>query len=344
MMHRLPALMCAPILMAACSSTPNQRPSGFDSYFDGERFHNVAEIEDIGLWDILQWRLDRDRGPWDDAASDFEAGDPPPERTAPGAARVTFISHATVLIQLDGANILTDPVYAQSVGPFGLVATQRVRPPGIRFDDLPKIDAVLISHNHFDHLCTETLQRVHARDRPVMLVGLEGAPLLREHGVDRVRELDWWEAHELTPDLAVTFVPAQHFSNRGLTDEDETLWGGFVVTGRRHRIFFAGDTGRGPHFDAIRERLGAPDLAILPVGAFRPLAIMRPVHLTPADAVEAHLQLGARASMAMHYGTFPVADDGQHEPLELLTEALSQQRVEPEHFWTLEFGEGRTLP
>jgi L-ascorbate metabolism protein UlaG (beta-lactamase superfamily) len=257
---------------------------------------------------------------------------------------VTFINHSTVLLQIGTLNLITDPIYAKRASPFSFAGPKRAHPPGIRFDDLPPIDAILLSHNHYDHCCVRTLRRLLERDRPAIYTGRGVRPLLESVGFEQVVEMNWWECIELRPDTMLTYVPARHFSGRGLFDRNKTLWGGFFLTAPEAKVYFAGDTADGPHFEAIRERLGTPDLALLPIGAYEPPEIMKPVHTNPEEAVDAHLRLGARHSVAIHFGTFPLTDEGQWDPPERLDRALSAAGLTGNDFWVLDFGEGRDLP
>jgi len=314
------------------------RPTDFQSRFDGRRFHNVPDRAQAGGLHVTWWLMNRDLGPWDPADTPRETGDPPPRTVESDSARATFVNHSTVLLQLAGRNVLTDPIWSDRASPVPFAGPRRMHPPGIRFDDLPPIDTILLSHNHYDHLCLETLRRLHERDRPTIVTGLGNAPLLTRHGLGPVTELDWWQ--ETGDVIRTTYVPAQHFSGRGLFDRNRALWGGFFLRWEGGSIYFAADSGAGPHFAAIRGRLGAPDFAMIPIGAFLPRTIMAPVHMSPAEAVEAHLEVGARRSMAIHFGTFPLADDGQWEPAEELARARAAKGLSPGEFMVPGFGEG----
>jgi L-ascorbate metabolism protein UlaG (beta-lactamase superfamily) len=221
---------------------------------------------------------------------------------------------------------------------------RRYHPPGLRLEDLPRIDVVVISHNHYDHLDLPTLKRLQEKDLPRFFVGLGNASMFIEKGIGPVTELDWWKSVTLAPDLELHAVPAQHFSARGLFDRDRALWLGYAIKGPAGLTYFAGDTGDGPHFEAIKSRLGAPRLAVLPIGAFRPAWFMSRVHVSPEEAVRAHERLGAGTSVAMHFGTFPLADDAQDEPAAELEVALKKRVAARPRFWVLNFGEGRDVP
>lgn len=308
--------------------------------FDGQRFRNQGETLHASLSSALKWVANRDRGPWREVEA--EPGPPPPPHVESGM-RVTFVNHATLLLQIDGLNLLTDPVWGERTSPVSWAGPRRHRPPGVRFEDLPPIDAVLLSHDHYDHLCAPTMTRLAREHGPVVLAGLGNGALLSHLGVREPVELDWWDAHVMG-DTRITFVPAQHFSGRGVSDRDTSLWGGFVVESSSGRAYFAGDTGMGVHFRQIRERFGPMDLALLPIGAFRPIWFMSRVHVSPAEAVEAARILEARTSVGMHYGTFSLADDGMDEPVEELEKALAALGDEAPTFWTLDEGEGRDVP
>ena len=302
-------------------------------HFDGERFHNR---EPSAHGSFLKWQMTRERGFWPSWV-DSPAGPPPPRRAGNGALRVTFVNHATLLIQMDGLNVLTDPIWSDRTSPLSFAGPKRHRAPGIRFDDLPPIDVVLVSHNHYDHLDVRTLQRLQMRDRPRIVTPLGNGALMRRHGIEGAVELDWWQR-----DGRVTLVPARHFCSRGLSDRDRNLWGGFAISGAGGNVYFAGDTGWGAHFAEIGARFAPLRAALLPIGAYLPRWFMSPVHIDPQQAVDAHLALGARTSIPMHYGTFALGDDGIDDPLRELQSALASKRNA--NFVILEQGEGRELP
>jgi L-ascorbate metabolism protein UlaG (beta-lactamase superfamily) len=311
-------------------------------HFDGERF--VNQEPRTPRMSFLDWQLNREPGPWTEWTEALP-GPPPPRRVAQGALRVTFINHATTLLQLDGVNVLTDPIWSERCSPVSFVGPKRVRPPGLRFEDLPPIDAVILSHNHYDHMDVATLKRLAEQfPNARFFAGLGNKAFLDSKGLPNVKELDWWQEVQLTPEVKLVSTPSQHFSNRGLNDRDGTLWTSYVLQGPSGVTYFAGDTGYGKHFRQVREKFGPPRLAVLPIGAFKPEAFMEVVHVSPKEAVQAHLDLGARVSVPMHYGTFNLGDDGQEEPVTELRKAIEAQAEPRPVFWVLGFGEGRDVP
>ncbi len=310
-------------------------------HFDGTKFRNEVSGENPGFGDVVRWMTHRETGPWREWV-DAVPGPPPPRRVDDGRLRVTFINHSTVLVQIDGVNILTDPVYSDRVGPANLVGPKRHRPPGIRFEDLPPIDVVLLSHNHYDHMDLPTLHRLVEHHDPLIITPLGNAAFLRQEGIRVLGEPDWWESLGVGR-LHLTCVPARHFSSRGTCDRDAALWGGFVVEAHSGTIYFAGDTGWGPHFQQIRDRFAPLRLALLPIGAYRPRWFMSPVHIDPQDALRAHALLGAATSVAIHFGTFIQADDGEFEPVRTLEGLIVRSPENLAPFLVLEHGEGRDL-
>lgn len=330
--------------LAVFSAPPYRGPRS--DHFDGRRFRNEGETDHAGFVDLVRWGLDRDPGPW--RRVNAPAGEPPPRRVGHGDLRITFVNHATVLVQLDGLNVLTDPVWSERVSPVRWAGPRRWRPPGIRFEDLPPIDVVVVSHNHYDHLDVPTLRRLSTAHRPRIVTGLGNVALLSREGIGGGVEIDWWEDVTIASGdraLRISGVPARHFSGRGAFDRDVTLWMGMWMQGSAGSVFFAGDTGYADHFARMRERLGEPRLALLPIGAFRPQWFMRPVHMTPDDAVRAHLDLGATASVPIHWGTFRLADDGQDEPVESLRAAIeASEDPAARRFVVLDHGLGWDVP
>ena len=292
---------------------------------------------------MVRWLTTRDAGPWR-RWTDVPPAPSPPPRVGPGEMRLTFVNHSTVLLQMDGVNVLTDPIWSERCSPVSFAGPRRVVPPGLRFEQLPPIDLVLVSHNHYDHMDLPTLRQLADERRPRLIVPLGNRRTLERARVPGAEELDWWQSARVRDGVHVHAVPTQHFSGRGLFDRDRALWAGFVVTGPAGVAYFAGDTGFGPHFAEIRERFGPPRLAVLPIGAYRPEWFMSRVHASPDEAVAAHRILGAHTSVGIHFGTFRLADDGQGEPAERIAELLRASEPPAPRFWILGFGEGRDVP
>jgi L-ascorbate metabolism protein UlaG (beta-lactamase superfamily) len=329
------------LVAAGCAlSAPRWRgPVG--PHFDGKRFRSIEPLNH-GFFDILRWITDRDRGPWHRFTA-TPSGPRPPERVNAGELRVTFVNHSTVLIQTDGLNILTDPVWSERVSPVSFTGPRRHRPPGLLFSDLPPIDAVLVSHNHYDHMDLPTLRLLAAAHHPRVFAGLGNSAFLEEHGVPRARDLDWWDSFSLAPGVTLTAVPARHFSSRSPFDRDRTLWCGWVVTGPSGSLYFAGDTGWGSHFQLIRDRFPNLRVAFLPIGAYRPRWFMSQAHIDPEEAVRAQETLGAETAVAIHFGTFAQADDGESEPIEALKAALARRPEPRRRFLVLDNGQSLEL-
>ena len=322
----------------------------FSDHFDGKHFHN-PQRRMRGFADLLHWMRTRQPGPWPKWIERPPGANPParvPEAgDAPDALRITFVGHMTFLLQWQGLNILTDPIWSMRSSPVQFMGPRRMCAPGLRFEQLPKIDIVLLSHDHYDHLDRTTVKRLWKEHRPRFYTSLGNARRLRGFGVKDVVEMDWWQRAEHASGIRVVSTPAQHFSGRTPWDRDSTLWCGFVLLppgGTGDPIYFAGDTGFGPHFAEVAAHFPHPRLTLLPIGAFRPEWFMGEVHCSPADAVEAHRILGSRLSVASHFGSFPLADDGFAEPLEQLTSAL--HNLEPNaaaRFIAMSEGDGRMV-
>ncbi|HET6347283.1 MAG TPA: MBL fold metallo-hydrolase, partial [Myxococcota bacterium] len=253
-------------------------------------------------------------------------------------AFITGINHASTLVQLPTLTVLTDPVFAERVSPLSWFGPKRVRAPGLDLDALPPVDAVVVSHNHYDHLDIGSLAELRTRHPAVIIVPLGNKPLLDDAGITRVVELDWWQTHTLPGGGAITLVPAQHWSARGLLDRSTALWGGYVLEAGDVRVFFAGDTGYGPHFRQIAARFGPMDVSLLPIGAYEPRWFMRAQHMNPDDAVLAHLDLGSRHSLGMHWGTFQLTDEALDAPPRELATSLASRGVAATRFEALDPG------
>lgn len=308
-------------------------------HFDGRRFFNPSGANGQPVWKVPHLLLTRWRR-WPSAVAIQPRRPPAPQDGSD--VIVTFIGHATLLIQARGGTVLTDPIYSRRASPVPFAGPRRVHEPGVAFDDLPSISVVLVSHNHYDHCDLPTLRALDRRFGPLFVAPLGNGRLLRSAGLRRVEELDWWQD---LPDasLGIRLTPAQHFSARGPLDRDRALWGGFIVDAGGRRVFFAGDSGYGSHFREIRERCGPIALALLPIGAYEPRWFMKDVHMDPAEAVQAHLDLQARQSIAMHFGTFQLTPEGIDEPVAALRTALRAAGVPEARFRALAAGESLSL-
>jgi N-acyl-phosphatidylethanolamine-hydrolysing phospholipase D len=260
---------------------------------------------------------------------------------ARGAATVTWVGHSTLLIQLDGVNILTDPHWSDRASPVSFAGPRRVAAPGLRFEDLPPIHVVLISHDHYDHLDEATVKRLAAEHHPRFLVPLGLKRWFADLGIGDVDELDWWEGRA-ERGLAFTCVPAQHFSGRTFRDRNRRLWSGWVVAGGARRLYFAGDTGYFDGFKEIGTRLGPFDLAALPIGAYLPPVIMRPVHTTPEEALRAFADVRGERFVAIHWGTFDVAEEPLEEPPRRLEAEARRLGLDLDRIWVLKHGQTRS--
>jgi L-ascorbate metabolism protein UlaG (beta-lactamase superfamily) len=288
------------------------RGTAFPKHFDGKRFFNPDAPQVPGFRDVIRWKLTSRPEPSPSFIPDVEPSQPPP-RVNGNALRVTLVNHSTVLLQQRGSNILTDPIWSERASPLSWIGPRRRRKPGVSWEDLPPIDLVLISHNHYDHMDLPTLRRLAARGGSTFIVPACGARLLRSKNIGPVHELDWGESLPL-PNFTVHCVPALHFSARGIWDRNLTLWCGYLIESQQRLVYFAGDTAFGPHFSQIREKFGSPHAALLPIGAYEPRWFMASVHMSPAEAVRAHEILAVKTSIAIHHGTFRLADDGLDTP------------------------------
>ncbi|MEW6333193.1 MAG: MBL fold metallo-hydrolase [Thermodesulfobacteriota bacterium] len=317
-------------------------------HFDGRRYFNPGlyapspSAEPVQgrsrpAW-IWRWMFGNEWPKWREV-KDNAPGPPPADRVPKGRLVITPVGHATFLIQMDGVNLLTDPIWSERCSPVSWAGPKRYRAPGVRFEDLPPIDAVLVSHNHYDHLDLPTLERLAGKGVPRAITPLGNGDLIGEAGISRTEELDWWKSVRLTADVTVTLVPARHFSMRTLWDRNQALWGGFVVSGPSGHVFHAGDTGYGTHFREIARRFQDIRVALLPIAPFRP----RPsssaegghfsiVHMGPSEAVQAHLDLGARMSIAAHYQVFQLGTEGFDDAVGELASSLTRHGLKPESF------------
>jgi L-ascorbate metabolism protein UlaG (beta-lactamase superfamily) len=254
---------------------------------------------------------------------------------------ITWLGHACFLIRIAGKTVLTDPYLGTVAGPKGL-GPKRYVPAALRVDELPPIDLLLVSHNHYDHLDRPTLARLAGKDRVEVLAPLRLGRFFRRLGYARVHELDWYEEQRFGP-LRVTALPAVHFSRRGPFDCNRSLWLGFAVESEALRLYFAGDTAYGEVFREIGQRAGPFDLAIVPIGAYLPREIMHASHTTPEEALQLAADIGAEAVLGMHWGTVVLTEEDQFEPPQRFRAAAEARGLAPKCAWLMAIGETRPL-
>jgi L-ascorbate metabolism protein UlaG (beta-lactamase superfamily) len=306
---------------------------------DGRRFFNPGDrAEPRGLLQVLRWRFGAQRTPWKHPPAD-PAFAPPPLAVEPGNVAISFINHASFLIRLPGAVVLTDPIFSRRCSPVPWAGPERARPPGIALAELPRPDVVLVSHNHYDHMDLPSLLELQQRHAPRFVTTLGNARTLARLGIVAT-ECDWWQEVACGP-IYITATPARHFSARTPFDRNRTLWAGFMIRGADGQILFAGDSAAGPHWHDIAARLGPPDVTLLPIGAYEPRWFMAAAHMNPEEAVQAHVALRARRSVGMHFGTFQLTDEAIDAPLDALARARQEAGITPDVFMTHGFGETR---
>jgi L-ascorbate metabolism protein UlaG (beta-lactamase superfamily) len=309
-------------------------------HFDGLRFLNPAgEPEtDRSLGQVLRWRRNIPDNPWPAAV--------PVVPTRPAAAvdglRITMVGHATLLIQIAGLNILTDPVWSKRASPVPFAGPARVTAPGIALADLPKIDAVLLSHNHYDHLDMATLRLLHQHHNPRIITPLGNDTIVRRRiPKARLVALDWGQSADIAPGATAHVVPALHWSSRALRDRRMALWGGFMLQVAGRLIYFAGDTGYGTGdiFGRLQQQYGPVDVALLPIGAYDPRWFMGAQHTNPDEAIAIMQHLEAKLALGIHWGTFKLTDEPREDPLRQLEQGLAAQAIDPARFLALHAGQ-----
>jgi L-ascorbate metabolism protein UlaG (beta-lactamase superfamily) len=330
------------LLWVTIPSIASDFKNPYNAPYDGERFQNLEPFPNKSFFTLLEWKLFKNEAKnWPNWV-EIEEGDKPVKRSKKGEIIYSVINHATVLIQVDGVNILTDPMWSERASPVSFMGPKRVHRPGLAFEELPPIDLVIISHNHYDHLDIPTLQRLSKVHKPLILVGLKNGDLLRQEGIGNFKEVDWYQT-EILQKLKVTFLPNQHWSARSLWDKFETLWGGFIIESKRGQIYFAGDTGYGDKFiEEIKSRYKNIVLSFLPIGSYAPRWFMKASHMNPPESIKAHIQLKSKRSVGIHFGTFQLTDEGRDEPVEYLKKELS--KTPGVDFQVPEFGKTYKLP
>jgi len=344
--------------LATIAVSAGAAPAGTAPHHRDGRFqNNYVEFEPKGIAALLTWRMEAAR-----------AGVPkPPQQATPrvvadvaflrsnavaGAAMVpslTWIGHASTLIQAGGANILTDPIFSERASPLGFVGPKRHLPPGLALDELPHIDAVVISHNHYDHLDEASVKAIAAQagGPPLFVVPLGLKAWFADAGIGNAIELDWWQSARIGA-VEIVLTPVQHWSGRSLTDRMATLWGGYAIFAPDFQVFFAGDTAYSKDFADIHAHFAARqgagrgfDLALIPVGAYEPRWFMSAQHVDPAEAVRIHQDLAAERSIGIHWGTFQLTDEPLDEPPQALARAAREAGLGDDAFTVMAVGATR---
>lgn len=307
-------------------------------HFDGKHFFNEKPLARKGFMSFLRWTIEGGRQKWPSSVENKIRPElvknPDPQKIY-----VTFINHASFLIQINGVNILTDPIFSERASPFSWVGPKRVRPPALRVEELPQIHYVIVSHNHYDHMDLPSLKALSERFHPRFLVPLANAKLLNKEGIDTVTELDWWQSHSLGDKGNIELVPCQHWSARGLFDRLEALWGAYVISADTRKILFVGDAGYSSIYKKIYKTYGPLTLSILPIGAYEPRWFMKDFHMNPEEAVQVHLELHSLQSIGSHFGTFQLTNEAIDAPPKALEESMNQHGLPREQFLVPEVGQ-----
>lgn len=321
----------------ACTSVLAQSPYPLSDHYNGNTFFNPNGTKLKSFFTLLKWQLTKVQGPWPDHLELPPA--PPLEPVlAEHEVSVTFINHSTFLIRTKHFNILTDPIWSKRASPLQWAGPKRVYTVPLELEDLPPIHFVLVSHNHYDHMDSESLVRLQEKFKPRVLLPLGDKSVVEGFGVKNAEELDWYEEVIVTADLKFVFAPCQHWSARGMFDRNKSLWGSWMILYKGQKIYFAGDTGYSSHFSEIHKKFGPADLALLPIGAYEPRWFMKEHHMNPAEAAQAHLDLQSRQSVGMHFGTFRLTDEAYEKPVQDLETALKDKKIAPSNFIVLKPG------
>ena len=338
-------LLISSVIFGAFNNAPGFATPAYkgpmSDHFNGKKFYN-RENSDVGLIDFFKFSLPFNfiKEDWPEWIDSTLAKIPLARQTGDEIS-VTFINHSTLLIQVDGINILTDPIFTQRTSSLSWVGPKRVRNPGVNLADLPPLDVILISHNHYDHLDIASLQLLQAQNPkgrpPLILSGLGNGLLFKDSRLTNFNDLDWEQSIQFKS-IEFIFTETRHRSGRGITDQNKTLWGGFVIKTRLGNIYFAGDTGYGQHFKKARKAHENFILSLLPIGAYEPRWFMKIAHLNPEDAVAAHMDLNSQKSIGIHFGTFQLTYESIDQPIIDLKKALKDKQIPETDFIMPEFG------
>jgi len=323
-------------LLVSCGIFKKRYSGDVSDHFNGKKFVNSNGRQVNGAKELFKFMRTRNPTKWIEEYETYSR-DIPIENNYTDSIKLIFINHSTFLIQLDTLNILTDPIWSERCSPVQWAGPKRNRPPGVTFNSLPNIDVVLISHNHYDHLDKNTILALQKEHTPQFIVPLGVSHFFKRLGIQNVIEIDWNEEIEFKS-LKIKGTPAVHFSSRGAFDQNKTLWCGYLIKGSKN-IYFAGDTGYDENiFKKIGKENPNLDLSIIPIGAYKPNWFMSRIHTNPDEAVKIHVDLKTKQSVATHFGTFALADEGQGEAGKDLKIALGTYKVSNEKFLIPEEG------
>jgi len=319
-------------------------PKAFN--FDGFTFFNPGGIKPRTLGEVLSWQLNKDRSKWPATYPSPFNGSKPENSVDGDEIRVTMIGHATLLIQVAGLNFITDPVFVERASPFQFAGPKRVNPPGVNFDDLPPIDYILLSHNHYDHMSLITLDRLIEKHDPQIICPLGNDTIIKsKNGKAKFIVGNWGDVSELKNGLRVHFEPCHHWSARGVKDRRMALWAAFVLEAPQGKIYHIGDTGfhEGINYKALVEKHGPMRASILPIGAYEPRWFMKGQHQNPDEAVQGHMLCKSQTTIAHHWGTFQLTDEAIEAPIEALAEAKTRHGVAQDAFRVIRPGEATSV-
>lgn len=349
-MKKIPLIILAALLiLTACSSNPHYDSS--KQHHTPNGFRNIYFTDDQkGFWAFMRWKweqLFKELPEVDDYEFEIDRKGHHLLKANHEKTSLTWIGHATFLLQFRGLNVLTDPQFSERASPVSWAGPERIVPPALQIDDLPDIDVIIISHNHYDSLDTESIKALAKHNttrQPVFLVPLGLKSWFDDLELQQIEviELDWQQSHQVGQ---LTFIaePSQHWSKRSLFDAMESLWCSWVIESGEHRVFFAGDTGYAPHFKDIGHRYHNFDLALLPIGAYEPRWFMKAYHVNPEESVQIHRDIHSKYSVAMHWGTFILTDEPLNEPPGRLSQALDAIGIDKQEFEVYRHGETRLL-
>jgi len=315
-------------------------------HYDGLHFFNPWNPQRASFYNMICWKMTSKRKHWPAKIKNHQV-DIPPKSIEGNKLRVSFVGHSTMLIQTQGLNILTDPIWSDRASPSQYFGPVRYSDPGIVFESLPRIDLVLISHNHYDHLDLSTLEKLWRKDRPLIIAPLGNEIIIQSKDPSiQVKTLDWHQAIKVGNNVSIHLTPTQHWSGRGFFDRNKALWGAFVISTTGGNIYFCGDSGYGSGY-SFREALkqfGSFRFAMLPIGAYEPRWFMEYSHMNPEEAALAYKDLGEPYTVGIHFLTFRLADEGFYEPGGLLKEICKKRGVSQERFRTLKIGGSWMVP